>query len=290
MSGEFIYVGRRELNAREIQDDVLLPDIRKGRGKADKWLIRTVVLVAVILLAELVWLFGITPLLPLSEVEITGNTGLDRAALLSRAGINAHSSYFTVNTALAEESLASLYRVESVRVLKKFPGTVRIFIDTKRPTALSLFPVKGRILPVYLDKEGMIIRVGAESHTPASLEAASLPIVSGLRFDRIQEGVKPKIPMRNFFAQLDAINAAAPELLTLISEIKINEKAFNNFDLVLYPVNSAIRFRMDAELSEDALRYMILMIDVFEQAGLDIDEVDLRNGTASYAVKEAYSG
>jgi hypothetical protein len=35
---------------------------------------------------------------------------------------------------------------------------------------------------------------------------------------------------------------------------------------------------------------MLLMIDVLVSQGVEVDEVDLRTGTASYIVKEASSG
>jgi cell division protein FtsQ len=256
-------------------------------AKADKLLIRLGILVAGILVIELVWLCGIAPLLPLSAVEVTGISGIDRTLVLSRSGISSRSSYFTVNTAQAEKNLSELYQVESVRVVKRYPDTVQIFLEPRLPVALSLVNSGKKLVPVYLDKRGMIIGFcedGKEGMTEA------LPIISGLEFERLSLGAKPLAPMENFFARLDALNNTAPELLALISEIRVNKKIYNGFDLVLYPVNSGIKFRLEPELNEDSLRYMILMIDVFKETGLDVDEVDLRNGTASYVVKEAYSG
>ena len=141
---------------------------------------------------------------------------------------------------------------------------------------------------MYIDKHGMLLQVGGpfinEGVSPA------LPIVSGLTFERLAEGMKLPAEMESFFTRLDSINENAPELLAFISEIRINKKAYNGFDLVLYPVNSTIKFRLEPDLNEDALRYMILMMNVFDSTGVQVDEVDLRNGTASYIVKEAQSG
>jgi cell division protein FtsQ len=258
----------------------------KNPAKVDKWLVRLVILVAGILAAELLWLFGITPLLPLSVVEVSAVPGIDRASLLAWAGIGSHSSYLTVNTELAEKNLERLHQVESARVVKQYPDTVRVFIEQRRPAALSLVNAGGRVIPVYIDKHGMLLQIGG---TPANA-GAGLPIVSGLSFERLEEGMKLPPEMESFFTRLDSLNENAPELLAFISEIRINKKAYNGFDLVLYPVNSAVKFRLEPDLNEDALRYMILMMDVFDSTGVRVDEVDLRNGTASYNVKEAQSG
>jgi cell division protein FtsQ len=260
----------------------------KNPAKVDKWLVRLVVLIAGILAAELLWLFGITPLLPLSVVEVNAVPGIDRASILAWAGIGSHSSYITVNAGLAEKNLERLYQIESARVVKQYPDTVRVFIEQRRPAALSLVNAGGRVIPVYIDKHGMLIQIGGPPlNTDAS---APLPIVSGLTFERLEEGMTLPAELENFFIRLDSINENAPELLAFISEIRINKKAYNGFDLVLYPVNSPVKFRLEPDLNEDALRYMILMMDVFDSTGVQVDEVDLRNATASYVVKEAQSG
>ncbi|MDR2785057.1 MAG: FtsQ-type POTRA domain-containing protein [Treponema sp.] len=260
----------------------------KNPAKVDKWLIRLVILIAGILAAELLWLFGITPLLPLSVVEVNAVPGIDRASLLARAGIGSHSSYVTVNADLAEKNLEQLYQIESARVVKQYPDTVRVFVEHRRPAALSLVNAGGGVIPVYIDKHGMLLQIGGSAVNTGT--PAALPIVSGLTFERLEEGMKLPAELESFFTRLDSINENAPELLAFISEIRLNKKVYNGFDLVLYPVNSTIKFRLEPDLNEDALRYMILMMDVFDSTGVRVDEVDLRNGTASYIVKEAQSG
>jgi cell division protein FtsQ len=304
MLSDFIYAGERADRKRERRRGAA-PNIQnmassfqrdgqnagvqenpvKNPAKMDKWLIRLLVLIAVVLAAELLWLFGITPLLPLAVVEVNAVPGIDRASLLAWAGIGSHSSYIMVDAELAKKKLERLYQVESARVVKQYPDTVQIFIERRRPAALSLVNTGGRVIPVYIDKHGMLLQIGG----PPINASPALPIISGLVFERLEAGMKLPAELENLFIRLDSINENAPELLAVISEIRVNKKAYNGFDLVLYPVNSAVKFRLEADLNEDALRYMILMMDVFDSAGVQVDEVDLRNGTASYVVKEAQS-
>jgi cell division protein FtsQ len=289
---EFIYVddgAEQGKDRRRKAGRLLYAEKAPGESpvKAGKWLVRLIILVAGIMAAELLWLFGITPLFPLSVVDVDSIPGIDRAALLSRAGISARSSYFTVNAALVEKKLEEIHQIESVRVVKEYPDTVRIFIEARRPAALSLVNAGGRITPVYIDRRGLLIKIGGSLDADIS---SPLPIISGIAFDRLEEGAKLPEELEGFFGRLNSLNENAPELLAFISEIGINRKAYNGFDLVLYPVNSGIKFRLEPDLNEDALRYMILMMDVFDSAGVPAGEVDLRNGAASYVVKEARSG
>jgi cell division protein FtsQ len=293
MSSDYLYAGAgvRVNRASSLDEPALLNDrdtSTRPRSRLDKWLIRLIILIVCVLGAELVWLFGITPLMPLSVVEVGGIPGVEKSFLLAQAGIGEHSSYLTVNTAAAEKTLESLYQVESAHVIKHYPDTVQIYLEPRRPAALSLVQVDGKILPVFFDKHGVVIRIGGE--IPGGAAASSVPIISGLLFDNVVPGMKQDVMYESLFTRLEWLNASAPELLAAVSEIRVNRKAYNGFDLVLYPVNSTIKFRVEAELNEDVLRYMILMIDVFARTGLDVDEVDLRSGTASYVVKEALSG
>jgi hypothetical protein len=47
---------------------------------------------------------------------------------------------------------------------------------------------------------------------------------------------------------------------------------------------------MDKELNGDSLRYLLLVLDVLEEQGSPLDELDFRSGSiASYIPKEAAS-
>ncbi|UZW06736.1 cell division protein FtsQ/DivIB, partial [Treponema pallidum] len=56
------------------------------------------------------------------------------------------------------------------------------------------------------------------------------------------------------------------------------------YDLALYLVRAPIRVRMDKNLSEEKLRYVILLVDALRewQTQRRIKELDVRGGTAVY--------
>jgi cell division protein FtsQ len=263
---------------------------RTGTGSIlDKWLKRVLLVVAGILGVELVWLFGITPLLSLSVVDVSGIPGLDKAVVLAQGGISPRSSFVTVNVEDVRKRLEAFYLVESARVVKQYPDTVRILLEPRKITAMSLTETGGKVQPVYLDRYGVIIKIGNDDSLPVL--PSSIPLISGFVFSGPVLGTRLPRMFEPFLSSLARINAASPELLTAVSEIRINRKTFGGFDLILYPVYSPVRFRVDADLDEDTLRHMILMIDVLSSAGgVSVEEIDLRTGTASYREKEASSG
>ncbi|MDR2404105.1 MAG: FtsQ-type POTRA domain-containing protein [Spirochaetaceae bacterium] len=260
----------------------------RGNGKIDRWLKILFVVVVILLAAEFIWLFAVKISMPLATVEVRGIPDLDKAAVLAQGGIDYRSSFMTVKPRMVEKALAEMYQVESARVIKHYPDGLEIILNPRKAVAVSLFCIDQRVFPVYIDKQGMIIKIGnvGETDTPSP----GLPLVSGL-FTELP-GLGSRLPPRlePLFFRLEQLKVSAPELLAAISEIRINEKAYDGFDLVVYPMYNPIRFRFEAELNEDMLRYMLLMIDVLVSRGVTVDEVDLRTGTASYVVKEASSG
>jgi cell division protein FtsQ len=90
--------------------------------------------------------------------------------------------------------------------------------------------------------------------------------------------------------EIEKIKTASPELLGAVSEIRINRKPFDGFDLILYPLHNPVKVRLEHTINEDTLRYVMLLLDVFESEDTMPEEIDFRSGVASYTVKEAPSG
>ena len=89
------------------------------------------------------------------------------------------------------------------------------------------------------------------------------------------------------FKQLDLLQKKNPALLSEISEMKIEQKKYGGFDLILYPVQTPVKVRTDSTLNEERLQYMILTLDVIRDFDMSakIEELDVRAGTASYRLR-----
>ncbi|MDR0553788.1 MAG: FtsQ-type POTRA domain-containing protein [Treponema sp.] len=254
----------------------------------EKWLKILIFVVALALGGELIWLFGIKAMMPLSSVEVAGIPGIDRTAILAQAGIGSHSTYITVNSQAVKDALEELYQVGSAKVIKRYPDRLQILLEPRRPAAMALITIGDRLRPVYFDKHGVVIKIGNSGRDGPAVP--TLPLISGLGLEGAFLGMKLHPQFEALFSRLEKISAVSPELLASVSEIHINWKTYSGYDLILYPIHQQIRFRLESDLNDDMLRYMLLMIDIFSSQSVTVDEVDLRTGTASYIKKEAYSG
>jgi cell division protein FtsQ len=254
------------------------------RAGLEKGIKALIIAAASVLVLELLWIFAISPCMPLSRLELIGFSGLGREELLRRAGIGERASYISIEPRSVEKRLETLRELESVRVTKRFPNSVTIQMVPRTAVAVAFDRIGGRQTPVYFDRQGILFKTGG---LPPSVRGGppALPVISGL-----PPGDKPLpavyLPL---FASLDKIRAAEPRLLEAVSEIRVNRKPFDGFDLVLYPVHSPIRIRLEPGLSEETLRYVMLMLDVFAERKQEIEEIDFRTETASYKLKEAFS-
>jgi cell division protein FtsQ len=264
--------------------------VKPAERKIEKGLKRFIIIAALVLGAEFVWLFAVSPCIPLSTVEVKTIPGLSRDAILILAGIGKNTSFLTMNVKRSEKALAGYYLVESAKVIKRFPDRVSIFLEPRRAVALSLVSYQDRIVPVYFDKEGVVFQIGNDG----GIFRSALPVISGLVFEEPRLGMRLPSVFCPLLEEIERIENTAPELLQAVSEIRVNRKPFDGFDLVLYPVHNTARVRLENNLNEDTLRYVMLMLDVYESEkgknGISHGEIDFRSGVASYTVKEVPSG
>jgi cell division protein FtsQ len=239
--------------------------------------------------AELAWLFLITPMRPLSSVVITGieNGSLEKSEIARTAGIGAKTSYLSFDTKAAEKNLAGIPAVESAKVVKHFPGTARITIVLRNCVALFLRNVNGKIVPVHFDRHGVVFKQGGESGG-----LPPVPVISGLETAPgpggapIGEGERLPSVYIPLFENLDRLSSASPALYEAISEIEVNKKTYDGFDVTLFPSQSPVKIRMNADLDEETIGRAFLLLDVLEAKGVRVSEIDYRAGMASYIIKE----
>jgi cell division protein FtsQ len=276
MSGEFIF-----------SEDVL-PSRPAVSRNLNRGLKRLIIIAVVILAAEGIWLFVVTPCMPFSVVEVNTFPGFDREAALALAGIGEGASFVTVNAGAAEKALAGFYLVASARVTKRFPDRLRIYLEPRRAAAFSLAMISGRMTPVYFDRDGVVFQIGNRDEIRIS---PNLPLLSGLVFEQPFLGMRLPAAFASLLDDLEKIGTLSPELLGAVSEIRINRKPFDGFDILIYPVHYPVRVKLKNSLTENTLRYVMLLLDTLEAENSILpEEIDFRSGVASYTVKEAPYG
>ena len=282
----------------DMAEDYILPEETMAAvpTRFEKFLRAFIVLAVLALGGELIWLMGITPFRPFSRIEISGNAGMAREALLAMAGISKDSSYFSTDVRAMERALMNLCTLQSVRVFKIFPDRLQIVLEGRQAVASALVSLNGRTVPVLFDSQGVIFQVGGdEAELRSGGESFSggknvplLPVISGLIIEESVPGMRLPVMFISFFRELEKIQSSAPELLTAVSELRITPKSYEGYDLILYPVHKRVRVRIP-ELNEDLLRYTLLMVDILASKEPGIESLDFRSGIASYKPLEVSS-
>jgi len=251
---------------------------KKPVKKLEKGIKRLLIIAVVIFIAQLIWLFGISPFIPYSMIEVEGIPGLDRAEVLAIAGVDEETSYFSTNVKNIQKVLSGQLLVESAVVMKRFPDRLSIFLTPREAVAVSISNTNAGQVPVFIDRNGVFFKAGKVD------ENITLPVISGFENPmlntRLPDALLPLLSSINLMA------SNAPELLSVISEIRIERKAWDGYDLVLFPVHSSIKVRVENCLTEDVLRYMLLMLNVFNDNSGKPKEIDFRSGIGSYTIKE----
>ena len=238
-----------------------------------------IVILGVFLMAELAFYVVVVPATSTIKLTIQGAPAMGYDELCSLAGLTGNEKWIRFDTAATASILASNPLFESVSVEKKFPDRVTISLVERIPVAVALGTINGRTVPVEIDKAGVVFRIGGLAN------GSSLPLVTGLTFDNPVAGMRLNVRLKPLLQDLADLEAKNPALLSSVSEIKINEKTYGGYDLVVYPVHTQIRVLTDKALNEDTLQYMMLVLDVVKDMSLAIDEIDIRAGTVSYRLK-----
>ena len=112
-----------------------------------------------------------------------------------------------------------------------------------------------------------------------------VPIVSGLPVEYMSKGMRIPSKYRPLIDQITKISELPQKYFASISEICVLPKEYGNYELALIPSQSKVKVLTDRALNEDALKYMMIVLDVVNQIGTDVSEVDLRYGSVSYRKK-----
>jgi cell division protein FtsQ len=233
------------------------------------------------LIVELIWFLGVTPFRPLSGIEVNGLSYYDRDSLLAYIGITPQTSYIFTNPREMENLLSVLPRIESAKVNKRFPNRLEINIQSRRAAAMALANFEGRTVPVIFDRQGVIFQIGSDFSDET---LSNLPVISGLIIESPFLGMSLPARLITFLEDLESIRINAPELLYAVSEIRIDRRSSEGFDLTLYLHHHKIKVRLSG-LNEDLLRYSLLVTDVLAVREPGIDVIDFRGGVASYYPK-----
>ena len=234
------------------------------------------------LLCELVIYKYIMPSFSSPKVTVTGQKDYS-AEEIARLLLPMNSTtWFDFDVDQAVALLSSEAGIDHVVVEKRFPDKIFVNVSEREPVAVTFVMDKGSTKPVQIDKNGVLF----PGKNNPSAEAA-LPIVSGLPVEYMSKGMRIPSKYRPLIDQISKISELPQHYFASISEICVLPKDSGNYELALIPSQSKVQVLTDRALNEDALKYMLVVLDVVNQIGTDneVAAVDLRYGSVSYITR-----
>ncbi|NLX90088.1 MAG: FtsQ-type POTRA domain-containing protein [Firmicutes bacterium] len=188
---------------------------RKGR----KGIKKKLVLIFLFLFFSLsMLLFLRLPCFDIREISINGLDKLSADEICAAAGLQEGMNIWKISTPEIREKVASLPRVAEVRVEKKLPGSIVIFVEEKQPVAM--IPYHSSYLELAGD--GLIIGICDEYK-------GELPLINGLSWGRMDVGmIIPDRPRGEIVEKFLEALAASPSLP--LAEINVN----NTQQIIVY--------------------------------------------------------
>jgi cell division protein FtsQ len=244
------------------------------------------VLIAVLATAvvlEILFHLVIAPRFAISRVIVESELDLPNERILEIARIDGTEDFFSIEPGVVARNLERFHLVKSASVEKVFPDMVKIVITGRKPVVVSFAEEKGRSVPLLIDEEGVVFRKGA-----AGISDWSLPVLSGIQFERVSVGTRLPAFLKPFLQDLRELQLSAPTYFNLVSEFRIVKNSEFDFEVILYPVSHRVPVRIGNEIDAELCSFLLVALDVLQgQEKLqNVQEIDFRTGEIVYKLRE----
>ena len=232
------------------------------------------------LVCELVIYKYIMPSFSSPKVTVSGQQNYSAEEIARMLLPMNSSNWFDFDVDHAVALLSSESGIEHVVVEKKFPDKIFVNVTEREPVAVTFVVEDGHSTPVQIDRNGVLF--------PAKknlVEEEVLPIVSGLPVEYMTKGMRIPVKYLPLIEEISKIIELPQHYFASISEICVLPKDSGNYELALIPSQSKIKVLTDRALNEDALKYMMVVLDIVNQIETEVSEVDLRYGSVSYTMR-----
>ena len=238
-------------------------------------------ILCLVLVGEFVYYKVIMPGFSTPKITVSGQQKFSAQEIGQMILPMCNDNWHTFDVEKANALISSDPEIESVVVEKKFPDKVFISIVEREPVALTFVTIKNDTVAMQIDKNGVIF----EGKKGINVDSNKIPIISGLPIEYLAQGMRIPSKYRPLIDQITKISELPQSYFAGISEICVHPKEFGNYELALIPSQSHIKVLTDRSLNEEALKYMMVVLDVVKQLGSDVSEIDLRYGSVSYRTK-----
>lgn len=239
-------------------------------------LVTLTALCALVLLARFVG----EPLTRISRVSVQSDIPLADDQVLALSGLSGGEHWYDLSTALVERRLEASPLVRRAKVQKAFPNSLRLTVWGRQPAALILAQSGGRVIPVLVDGEGVVFKIGTTA------TEVDLPVVSGLSAGSIALGARLPREYAGLFADLQALRDRAPALFAQVSEVSV-PAGTASAELVLYLTSAGVPIRVRGSIDDVLVKNALMVADLLSRQGVlkDIQELDFRSGDVVYTTR-----
>ena len=235
----------------------------------------------ILLIGELVIYKYIMPSFSSPKVTVSGQINYSAEEIAKMLLPMNSTTWFDFDVNQAVSIISSEAAIDHVVVEKRFPDKIFINVEERTPVAVTLVDTNGTTSTMEIDKNGVLFN----SRAVKNEDANKIPIISGLPVEYMAQGMRIPSKYRPLIDQITKINMLPQNYFAGISEICVLPKEYGNYELALIPAQSRVKVLTDRTLNEDALKYMMVVLDVVNQIGSDVAEVDLRYGSVSYRTR-----
>jgi cell division protein FtsQ len=257
------------------------------RGRASRWARPLVVALGSVCALLLAGRFIAEPVMQIRHVVVRSDLPLADDQVLALSGVTGAEHWYSVTTPAIEKRLEANPLVRRAEVVKVFPDTLRMTVWGRVPAGLVLASVNGRTVPVLVDSDGVVYKIGSSG------AEVDMPVVSGVSAGETTLGsTLPRVYGR-LFADLLALRETAPALYALVSEVRVvgaqgpDGQAPAGFDVLLYLTCSPVPVRAGGTVDEGLIRSTLMVLDLLSRQGVlqTIQELDFRSGDVVYRTK-----
>lgn len=236
--------------------------------------------------AYALFVFVVLPYTRISRIYVHADFDISQERLIAATGLGVEDHYFSVQTDLLSERVATIPIVKAAQVERVFPNALRITMERRRPVALLIISQGGQALPAVVDEEGVIF-----DQSPA-LAGLDLPVITGLEFQGSVVGTQLPSVLQTFLASLYRLRVDSPRLYERISEFHVVPRRSGGVDLLMHFSDFPVPVRLENRITAELSTWSLMVLDVITQKGLDstVMEVDVRSGEIVYRLKEDADG
>ena len=233
------------------------------------------------LVAELVIYKYVMPAFSSPKVTVSGQKLYTAEEIAEKLLPMNSTNWLNFNVSQAVSILSSEPGFDNVMIEKKFPDRIFINVVEREPVAVTFVMDDCYTNPVQIDKNGVLFPVKDRSVVDSNL----IPIISGLPVEHMSGGMRIPSKYRPLIEQIYKISSLGKNYFAGISEICVLPKDTGNYELALIPSQSKVKVLTDRTLNEDALKYMMVVLDIVNKLDTDVYEIDLRYGSVSCKIR-----